>query len=247
MSRYEVELEVAGPLAMFARPDTGATPTSFPVPTWSAAKGLFESIAFFSNGEAWFCPTRVEICRPIPREGSPVGAIGRVHFQHYTTNYGGPLRKADQLRKGNSLQVFSTVLSNVCFRLHGKILGVRPSGTANPRHHLQDLFNRRLARGQCHRTPCLGWSEFTCLYWGPPRLDRTEVDDSISMEIPSMLVSMWADPVTQTGRPARYRPRFQQGQRSEAGELLEPLRIEQGVFHYPQPDVLPSGGPNHAE
>jgi CRISPR-associated protein Cas5d len=86
-SPYTVQLEVSGPLAMFARPDTGASPTSYPVPPWSAAKGLLESIAFFSGGEAWFHPTRVEVCR---RTGAPGGAVV---FQRYTTNYGGPLRK----------------------------------------------------------------------------------------------------------------------------------------------------------
>ncbi|MGA7992375.1 MAG: CRISPR-associated protein Cas5 [Thermoanaerobaculia bacterium] len=35
-------MEVAGPLAMFTRPDTGGTPTSYPLPTWSAAKGILE-------------------------------------------------------------------------------------------------------------------------------------------------------------------------------------------------------------
>lgn len=92
---YEVSLEVAGPLAMFARPDTGATPTSYPVPTWSATKGLFESIAFFRDGSAWICPTRVDVCRRIGDPG------GRVRFQRYTTNYGGPHRKKDQI-KGSS-------------------------------------------------------------------------------------------------------------------------------------------------
>ena len=38
MSKYAVQLEVEGPLAMFARPDTGGTPTSYPVPTWSAPR-----------------------------------------------------------------------------------------------------------------------------------------------------------------------------------------------------------------
>lgn len=47
---YEVQFEIAGPAAMFARPDTGGTPTSYPAPTWSAAKGLFESVAFFVDG-----------------------------------------------------------------------------------------------------------------------------------------------------------------------------------------------------
>lgn len=52
--RYSVQMEVAGPLAMFARPDTGGTPTSYRAPTWSAANGLFESIAFLANAAAWF-------------------------------------------------------------------------------------------------------------------------------------------------------------------------------------------------
>jgi len=94
MTAYEVSLEVAGPAAMFARPDTGGTPTSYPVPTWSAAKGLFESIAFFADGAAWICPIKVEVCRRIGEPG------GKVYFQRYTTNYGGPLRKIDLFKKG---------------------------------------------------------------------------------------------------------------------------------------------------
>jgi CRISPR-associated protein Cas5d len=30
MDKYEIAFEVAGPAAMFARPDTGGTPTSYP-------------------------------------------------------------------------------------------------------------------------------------------------------------------------------------------------------------------------
>jgi CRISPR-associated protein Cas5d len=48
---YPVSIEVAGPLAMFTRPDTGGTPTSYPVPTLSACKGIFEAIAFLSSGD----------------------------------------------------------------------------------------------------------------------------------------------------------------------------------------------------
>src|SRR6185295_10271860 len=92
---YSVKLEIAGPLAMFARPDTGGTPTSYPVPTWSACKGIFESIAMLKSGDAWICPTMVEVCRPKDAIG------GTVQFQSYTTNYGGPLRKSDLIRTGN--------------------------------------------------------------------------------------------------------------------------------------------------
>ena len=44
-----IDLEVAGPAAMFARPDTGATPISYPVPTYSAAKGMFETVLRRTN------------------------------------------------------------------------------------------------------------------------------------------------------------------------------------------------------
>lgn len=215
---YDVQLEVEGPVAMFARPDTGGTPTSYPVPTWSAAKGLFESIAFFADGAAWICPAKVEVCR---RRGE---AHGLVHFQKYTTNYGGPLRKGSLFNKGtvsggSSMQLFSTVLRNVCYRLHGVIVGPRWNGRINPRHHLQDLFNRRLKRGQCFRTPCLGWSEFTCSYWGPFREDLTEVDTDFAIEIPTMLLGVWSNPSC-----GRYEPRFSQN-----------VKIEEGVMKYDIP------------
>src|SRR5690606_24157648 len=123
--------EVAGPLAMFARPDTGGTPTSYPVPTWSAVKGLLECIAYLNEG-AWFCPTHVEVCR---RKDSPGG---RVHFQRYATNYGGPERKGDLFRKGtaaggSSMQVFATVLADVCYRLHAAVVGPYGGRGRNPR------------------------------------------------------------------------------------------------------------------
>lgn len=212
--KYQVNFEVAGPMAMFSRPDTGGTPTSYPAPTWSAAKGLFESIAFFADGSAWICPTKVEVCRRIGEAG------GEVHFQRYTNNYGGPLRKNDLFKKGiisggSSMQLFATALSDVCYRLYGTVIGGAWKKKNDPRHHLQDLFNRRLKRGQCFRTPCLGWREFTCSYWGPFREGFTEVDTDLSYEIPSMLLGVWDKPSN-----GRYSPTFQQDIAIKNGSVL---------------------------
>ncbi len=165
---YRVSFEVAAPLAMFARPDTGGTPTSYPARTWSAAKGLFELIAFLSDGAAWICPTKVEICRPMRER------CGRVCYQRYTTNYGGPLREpslrnSGMTSGGSGMQFFATVLSNVCYRLYGTVVGPYRPSRNNAKHFLKDLLDRRLKQGRCFRTPCLGWSEFTCSYWGPFR------------------------------------------------------------------------------
>ena len=185
MKNYPVQMEVAGPLAMFTRVDTGATPTSYPAPTWSAVKGMFDAIAFFSDGAAWIAPTSVEVCRG--RGG------GSVRYESYATNYGGPLRKRNLVGAGNNMQVFATVLVDVCYRFHAEVRG--PIAVSrNARHHLQDLFTRRLQRGQCYSTPALGWREFTCSYWGPFR-DGTEVDERLTLAIPSMLTGMWDEPV----------------------------------------------------
>ena len=108
MADYPICLEVSGPLAMFARPDTGAAPTSYPLPTWSAAKGILESIAFLGRGEAWLHPIRIEVCR---RKGASGGAI---RYQRYATNYGGPLRKTLNVNSGTGMQVFATVLARAC-------------------------------------------------------------------------------------------------------------------------------------
>jgi CRISPR-associated protein Cas5d len=97
MSNYSVQIEIAGPLAMFARPDTGGTPTSYPAPTWSAAKGILESIAFLSSGEATLHPNRIEVCRLKGTRG------GAVEFQSYATNYGGPLRKDLNIKNGTAM------------------------------------------------------------------------------------------------------------------------------------------------
>lgn len=218
VGEYTVQLEVAGPLALFARPDTGGTPSSYPVPTFSAAKGILESIAFFVDGTAWICPTRVEVCRPTGTRG------GRIQYQRYTTNYGGPLRKKILSSRasasgGSSMQLFATALSDVCYRIYGTVLGVHRPGQVNARHHLKDLFDRRVRRGECFRVPRLGWSECVCTYWGPLRLGATEVDDLLSIELPSMLIGVWSRP-----NHGSYRPGFSQD-----------LKLQAGVLDYPVP------------
>lgn len=207
MRIYPITLEISGPLAMWARPDTGGTPTSYPAPTWSASKGLLESVAFLSSGQAWLHPVKVEICK---RRGAPGG---EVCFQRYTTNYGGPLRKEQNIKNGTNMQFFATVLAGVCYRIHAEVRGQRCEDRRNPRHHLQDLFHRRLKQGRCFRTPALGWREFTCDYWGPFR-DEWEIDEELSLEIPSMLDRVW-----DREHAGQYIPRFRQNVRIEKGVL----------------------------
>jgi CRISPR-associated protein Cas5d len=213
MAVYQIQFEISGPTAMWTRPDTGDAPVSYPVPTYAAAKGLFESIVWLKSAEV--IPTRVEICAPLI-------------FHTYTTNYGGPLRKSKIIKKGSSYQLLATVLINVRYRLYARIRADRaPDGqlsdagqrqqsiARNGAHAFQEMFERRLRRGQSHSVPFLGWKEFVPDYVGPFRGDTCVCTD-VGMVIPSM---MWQ--VFPSGKFTDWQPTFRQN-----------VKIEKGVLDY---------------
>jgi len=210
MDIEKVSLEISGPTAMWTRPDTGDAPVSYPAPTYGAVKGIFESILYSEWAEV--VPTKVEICKPIV-------------FHTYTTNYGGPLRKAKNIKKGASYQLLATVLINVCYRLYADIQcdksgyhkhgnkELQNIGTTNGAHAYQDRFNRRIARGQFYHIPCLGWNEFTPDYVGPFRDGTQVIEDTI--QIPSMLITCHPD-----GRGSQWKPEFKQNILIKKGALI---------------------------
>ncbi len=180
MKAYPIRMEIAGNTAMWTRPDTGDCPVSYPVPTYSAVKQIFESVLW---GRAIkIKPRQVDICRPL-------------QFHTYITNYGGPLRKSRLVKGGNSYQLLATVLIDVCYRLYADVCESpdEPTDsltmdwkqkTSSPAHAYQEIFDRRLKRGQCFSMPFLGWREFSVSYFGPFR-DSTQPESTISILLPS--------------------------------------------------------------
>ena len=192
---YPVEFEVQGYAAMFTRPDTGAAPVSYPAPTFSAVKGMFESVARIKS--AYIKPIKVEICAPII-------------YHRYFNNYRGPLRKANT----PNFQLTATVLSDVFYKIYGIVeeQDKAPYGN-NHLHALQEMFIRRLKQGSFRYTPCLGWKEFVPFYFGPIR-DLTSADKSIDLVIPSMLYSMF-----DTSENGSIKPFFKQNVKIVEGVL----------------------------
>ena len=202
---YTVNFEISGPMAIFVRPDSGSTPVSYPVPTWSATKGMFEAVAMMRDKRgrvmAYIHPTHVEICRP-------------VCFERYITNYGGPLRKDEQIKEDNNLQLIATVLVDVCYRVFGDVRQIEKTDDGvNWVHALQDRFMRRLRHGRTFYTPTLGWQEFLPDYFGPLRRE-TRRDQSIDFVLPSLLHSVFDEPIN--GRQSAI---FQQNVRVRQGTL----------------------------
>ncbi len=173
---YEVSFEISGLAAMFTRPDSGAAQVTYPAPTFSAAKGMFEAIARWRS--TCIRPIKIEICAPIK-------------YHKYTTNYGGPLRKSNQMANGSSYQIPATILIDVCYQIYGVVEEVSQSPQGNNHlHALQDFFCRRLNKGRFYYTPCLGWKEFVPSYVGPFR-ECTKRQEDINIVIPSMLHSVF--------------------------------------------------------
>lgn len=190
MGKYQLSLEISGPTAMWTRPDAGDCPVSYPAPTYSAVKGIFESILWVQSVEV--VPTKVEICAPIIYHG-------------YNTNYGGPLRKGVVIKSGGSYQLLASVLVNPCYRLYAEVQRNKKDNgrlnsktvnwdrrTTSPGHAYQEIFNRRVKRGQCFSIPFLGWKEFAPDYVGPFR-DSTRVLTDFNTHIPSMLRQVFPD------------------------------------------------------
>ena len=199
---YCVAMEIEGPAAIFTRPDSGSSFVSYPAPTYSAVKGMFECVARWKS--AYIQPSRVEICKPI-------------QFQSYATNYGGPLRNpSTQIAKNSPYQLFATILIDVCYKVYGDVsaLSQAPGGN-NHLHALQELFERRLKQGRLYRTPCLGWSEFVPSYFGPLR-ESTRALQDLDLVVPSMLRSVF-----DRDSNGRYAPTFRQD-----------VQIKQGVLSF---------------
>ena len=183
-------MEIAGYTAMWTRPDTGDAPCSYSAPTYSAVKAIFESVLW--GPAIRIIPRKVEICTPI-------------RFHSYTTNYGGPLRDPKNIKKGNNYQLYATVLVDVCYKLYADVM-LNPNKnnlpdsalawdrkTTSPGHAYQEIFNRRLGRGQSYASLTLGWHEFTPSYFGPLRETTRVCNDMPEILIPSMLREVFPD------------------------------------------------------
>ena len=121
------------------------------------------------------------------------------------------------------------MLTDVCYRLYADVI-LNPDKakfpqkaqrwdrkTTAPGHAYQEMFFRRLKRGQSYATLSLGWSEFTPSYFGPFRAAT-----QVCTELPDICI------------PSMLRGVFQQGYRSQYEAVYDTdLCIHQGVLEYP--------------
>jgi len=177
--KYPISMEIGGEMAMWSRSDSGSEKTTYPIPTFSAAKGVFESILYMPS--VYVIPYKVQICNPL-------------QYQKYAFNYRGAKRKSTLFteKKDDACQIRTTVLYKPLYRLFAYVVNrgkdripVKYKGI-NQAHSYQEQFNRRLLKGRNYRTPCLGISEFLATYVGVFR-EQTKVQEYINYTLPSMV------------------------------------------------------------
>lgn len=201
--KYVVGLEVAGPLAMWSRPDTGIYPVSNMIPSVTATRGLVQSI--LHHPTAVVDPIMIAVCNPV--QTMPYRWTTKAHM-------GDPvLQKVYQSR----IMTYE-VLVDVRYKF---VLGVRDSGVPfselpkntqdfyhqhpnnkNPAHAYADELIRAIRDGRSWRRLLLGSKQMFVTEWGPLRAD-TKPNPDINCDS-FVIDELWSRSVQGQFQP-RYR------------------------------------------
>jgi CRISPR-associated protein Cas5d len=167
-------LDVRGDFACFSRPEMKVERYSYPCPTPSAARGIFEAIYF--KPEFFWQVTRIEILNPPSlialRRNEVKEKISDRAVQQWMggKNAVEPIwadASGDDFKGRTQRQTMA--LRNPRFRLTARI--VSRSGDPAKQRAADEQFVRRASQGKCFYQPCLGCREFVAFFRYVPSLD----------------------------------------------------------------------------
>jgi CRISPR-associated protein Cas5d len=162
---YGVKLRVWGDYACFTRPEMKVERVSYDVITPSAARGILEAI-HWKPAIRWIVD-RIHVLKPIKFSSVRRNEVGsKISSRKATSamNAGsldGLYLLVDDVRQ----QRAATVLRDVDYVIEAHFELTAKAGDDTEGKHL-DIFNRRVAAGQCFHHPCLGTREFAASFAG---------------------------------------------------------------------------------
>lgn len=172
MSERGVAVKIFGEYACFSRPEFKVERVSYPVITPSAARGVLEAI--FWKPEIRYQVREIHVLK--------LGSQASILRNEISDRQGKvPIVAQDKRQQRTSLllkDVEYVIRAEICLRSHV---------TAEIGKYL-DQFNRRVEKGQCHHTPCLGTREFAAFFEPPGRADRG--DERLTLSIGQMLLDI---------------------------------------------------------
>ena len=210
---YGVKLKVWGERACFTRPEMKVERVSYDVMTPSAARAVIEAI-YWKPSIRWVVE-RIHVLKPIRFEN-----IRRNELESKLSK--NMVVKA--MRDGRSpVEIFiedkrqqraAMVLRDVAYVIEAHFEAVEQDGLNEGKH--LDIFNRRLAKGQCFYQPYLGTREFSAHFEPIDEIPSSPL--SGERDLGWMLYDMnYSD-------PGHIRPKFFHA------------KMINGVVHIPHPD-----------
>lgn len=186
-----VRLKVTGDFACFTRPDLKVERMSYPCMTPSAARGILEAILW--KPEFQWVVRRIIVLNPIKFASVKRNEIKKKQSRD-------PIDVTDMK---NRVQRNSIVLKDVGYIIEASVSVDeetirRTKDTDRPItvKKYRTMFERRVCKGQCWHTPCLGTREFAADFSEPGEDDRP-ID--VTYPIGSMLYDMFYD---KKGKPS---------------------------------------------
>lgn len=173
---YGVSLKIWGDYACFTRPEMKVERVSYDVMTPSAARGVLEAI-HWKPAIRWVVE-RITVLKPIRFENIRRNELGhKLPLGNVSKAMKDGQSPVETYIEDDRQQRAALLLRDVAYRVEAHF---EPTARWDPARdndgkHL-DIFNRRLAAGQCFHRPYLGCREFPA-HFGPD--DGTQPADSL--------------------------------------------------------------------
>lgn len=188
-----VKVRVKGDYACFTQPALKVERMTYPCMTPSAARGILECILWKPEFQ-WIIKT-IKILKPVTFSSFKRNELSSIQS-------GKPIEITDSRVQRNSI-----VLRDVEYIIEASIFmseeniqkvknrdlreGKKP---CEPIVKYHDMFNRRLAKGQCWHQPYLGTREFSCEFFPVTQEDEARANDlNLTYPIGSMLFDILYD------------------------------------------------------
>lgn len=158
---YGFKVMIEGDFACFTRPEMKVERVSYDVPTPGALEGLLKSI--YWKPAIKYMIDKIIVFNPIDftsiRRNEVKEKISYQAVKSAMNGKGGnPCIYTSEIRSQRAALVLKNVKYGVKF--HFELTGIRNEEETDSENKHYNIIKRRLEKGQCFRTPCLGCSEF---------------------------------------------------------------------------------------
>lgn len=160
-------LEIWGDRAIFTNPQNKVNPTSYPVPTPSAIRGVLNCI-YNKPIEFYYQINKIEVLKPIKYESIMTNCIS-----DYTKDL--KVLDVDKVRT----QTITSYLTDVRYRVYFEII-MRTDTPLDEHVNINGIlsqFDRRVESGSFFRAPYLGRRECMCFY-SLPDFNNKPIEES---------------------------------------------------------------------